>query len=93
MRSIKSGLKMSIGKGNLTRVELEATLHEVEFCVNSRPLTFVGDEVTDLIPLTPARFPIGCSHMMEKERVIVDPTTPPNREDLLERLEVWGLLM
>ena len=93
VRSIKSGLKKSIGKGNLTRVELETTLHEVESCINSRPLTFVGDEVTDLIPLTPARFLIGRSHMMEKERVSRDPTTPPSRADLLERLEVRGLLI
>ena len=40
----------------LTRDELETTLHEVEACINSRPLTFVGDEIDAGKPLTPSYF-------------------------------------
>ena len=59
IRSKKSSLKRSLGSRSLTRSELETVLHEVEACINSRPLTFVGDEVSDLKPLTPAHFLIG----------------------------------
>ena len=58
---VKSLLKRSIGKGSLTRVELETTLHEVEACVNSRPLAFVGDELDSGHPLSPSHFLIGRS--------------------------------
>jgi len=91
VRTIKSGLRKSIGTRTLTRVELETTLHEVESCVNSRPLTFVGDELTDLVPHTPARFLIGTAHMFEREESFPDPQI--SREDLLERLETRGLLL
>ncbi len=36
-------LTKSVGSKSLTRIELETSLHEVECCVNSRPLTFTGD--------------------------------------------------
>ena len=32
---------------------------EIEASVNSRPLTFVGDEVDSTAPLTPAHFLVG----------------------------------
>ena len=43
----------------ISRVELETVLHEVEACVNSRPLTFVGDAVDAREPLTPAHLLLG----------------------------------
>ena len=57
--SVKSALKKSVGKRSLTRVELETTLHEVEACINSRPLTFVGDELDSGAPFTPSLFLLG----------------------------------
>ena len=51
IKSVKSSLKRSLGRRSLTRVELETTLHEIESCVNSRPLTFVGDELDYGSPL------------------------------------------
>ena len=59
VRSVKGSLKKSLGVRCLTRSELETTLHEVEACINSRPLTFVGDEVDSINPLTPSHFLIG----------------------------------
>ena len=35
------------------RAELETTLHEIEACINSRPLTFVSDDPDQEKPLTP----------------------------------------
>ncbi|XP_066940953.1 uncharacterized protein [Macrobrachium rosenbergii] len=42
VRSVKSALKKTMGVKCLSRCELETTLHVVEACINSRPLTFVG---------------------------------------------------
>ncbi|KAK3889712.1 hypothetical protein Pcinc_006278 [Petrolisthes cinctipes] len=39
--------------------ELETTLHEIEAYINSRPLTYVGDEHDSALPLTPSHFLIG----------------------------------
>ena len=59
IRSIKSSLKKTFGRHSLTRTELETTLHEVESCVNSRPLTYVSDEADAESPFTPAHFLLG----------------------------------
>ena len=57
--SVKSGLRRSIGKRSLTHIELETNLFEIEACINSRPLTFVGDDLDSSAPLTPSHFLIG----------------------------------
>jgi hypothetical protein len=59
VRSVKSRLKKTVGKGCLSRKALETTLLEVEATVNSRPLTFVGDTLDTLSPMTPSHFLIG----------------------------------
>ena len=59
MRPVKAALKKSCGSQSLTRVELETCLHEAEACLNSRPLTFVGDDPEASDALTPAHFLIG----------------------------------
>ena len=42
------------------QAELETTLHQVEYIVNSRPLTVVHDvELNDVEPLTPNHFLLG----------------------------------
>ena len=56
---VKSALRKSLGGSSLTRTELETTLHEIEACVNSRPLTFVGDTLDTPQPLTPSHLLIG----------------------------------
>ena len=61
VKSVKSSLKKTLCKAKLSRVELETTIHEVEACVNSRPLTYVSDDVTQREPLTPAHFLLGHS--------------------------------
>ena len=38
---------------------METTVHEIEACINSRPLTFASGEIEHGNPLTPAHFLIG----------------------------------
>ena len=52
----------------LTRGELETSIHEVEACINSRPLTFVSDDVKGLNPLTPSHFLLGRSSVLHSEK-------------------------
>ena len=58
-RSVKSALRKTVGGNCLTRAELETTLHEIEACINSRPLTFVSDDPDQEKPLTPSHFLLG----------------------------------
>ena len=59
VRSVKSALRKTVGGNCLTRAELETTLHEIEACINSRPLTFVSDDPDQEKPLTPSHFLLG----------------------------------
>lgn len=61
VRSVKSGLKKSLGIRLVSRVELDTSLQEIEACVNSRPLTYVSDTG---FPITPSHFLIGRSSPM-----------------------------
>jgi len=73
VRSVKSGLRKSLGRRCLTRSELETVLLEVEACINSRPLTFVSDDIDGTQPLTPSHFLIGKGAGFQA-RVIEDPS-------------------
>lgn len=83
VRSVKGALKKSVGKRCLVRAELETVLHEVEGCVNSRPLTFLSDEACEASPLTPSHFLIGKSNIYEPD----EPIQPVSgtHEDLVQR--------
>ena len=83
-RPIKAALKKTLVLSVCTRTELETCLHEVEACVNSRPLTFVGENITDDAPLTPAHFLIGRNPFLPA-RV---ENTQTNSTDLLNRKQV-----
>ncbi len=61
VKSVKLSLKKSLGLGSQTRAELECTLHQIEACINSRPLTAVHDDVQNVEPLTPLHFLFGRS--------------------------------
>ena len=86
VRNVKSALRKSLGRKSLTRVEFETCLHEVEACVNSRPLTYQDSEADSPAALTPSHFLIGRSSGM------VPADEPGESElrqpDLRERLEV-----
>ena len=72
VRSIKTCLKKTLGKTSLNYPELETVLIEVEATLNSRPLTYLYNDVDEPSPLTPGHFLMG-------KRVISLPTSnkPP----------------
>ncbi|XP_064625963.1 uncharacterized protein LOC135486793 [Lineus longissimus] len=95
VRSVKSGLRKSLGTASLTRTELETLLHEIEACINSRPLTFTGDTIDSPDPLTPSHFLIGRgSHFQPEEglssddREVVPPVTSVDLQDRLALQEL-----
>ena len=59
IRSVKTSLRKSVGRSLLTRTELETVIHEVESCINSRPLTFVSSDLDSNTILTPSHFLLG----------------------------------
>lgn len=56
IKNMKISLKKTLGARCLEKVELETALVEVEASLNSRPLTFVGDDLENGHPLTPSHF-------------------------------------
>lgn len=59
IQTVKNGLKFALGKTLVSFDELRTVLLEVESCVNLRPLTYISDDVSDLLTLTPAHFLIN----------------------------------
>ena len=59
VRSVKEVLHGILKEHVLTDPQLNTVLTEVESIVNSRPLTHVSDDVTDLEPLTPNHLLLG----------------------------------
>ena len=56
MRTMKSSLKV-LGKSRLTFEEMETAVAEVEMMINSRPLTYIQDDVHEI--LTPSHLMLG----------------------------------
>ena len=59
VKSVKYHLKRVIGDQRLTFEELSTLVSQIEACLNSRPLTPISSDPTDLNPLTPGHFLIG----------------------------------
>ncbi|GFV00760.1 integrase catalytic domain-containing protein [Trichonephila clavipes] len=55
-RTCEEYLRKTLGKTSLNYEELYTVLCDCESLINSRPLTYVADDVEDLEPLTPAMF-------------------------------------
>jgi hypothetical protein len=53
---MKQLLRKCLGNSSLTYEEFQTVLCDCESVVNSRPLTYISNDVNDLIPLTPAMF-------------------------------------
>lgn len=56
VKSVKDPLKKVLGRALLTFEELATILTEIEYVVNSRPLTYVNDSFSEPNPLTPLDF-------------------------------------
>lgn len=59
VKSMKYHLKRIIGDSTLTYEELTTLLHQIEACLNSRPLCPLSNDVNDIIALTPGHFLVG----------------------------------
>ncbi|XP_060808980.1 uncharacterized protein LOC132903800 [Amyelois transitella] len=59
VKSTKYHLHRVLGNCNLTYEELYTTLTQIEAVLNSRPITPLSSDPTDLSPLTPGHFLIG----------------------------------
>lgn len=70
VRTVKASLKKCLGSRCLSRTELETVLLEIESCVNSRPITFVGDCVDAVEPLTPSQFLHGVGRAPEPVKIL-----------------------
>ena len=81
--SVKSALRKTLGRQHLCRRELETVLHEVESCINWRPITFVGDELDSGTVLTPAQFLLGRGSPSAKGAQL---ESPSDKDQLLQLL-------
>ena len=59
VKSVKVPLKKVLGNALLSSTELYTILTDIEAMINSRPLTYVGDDTRDPEPITPAHLAIG----------------------------------
>ena len=59
IRSVKKCLRKVLARASLNFEEMCKVLREVEAILNSRPPTFVHNELDEPPPLTPAHFHVG----------------------------------
>lgn len=78
---MKLYLKRTIGDACLTVAEMTTVLTQIEAILNSRSLTPLSDDPTDLRALTPGHFLIG-------ENIMAYPE-PDLREVALNKLSRW----
>lgn len=81
VKSMKHHLRRVIGRQVFTFEQLMTLLVRIEACLNSRPLSALSDDPTDLVSLTPGHFLIG------------EPLVRPLGEDFqhipTNRLKIW----
>lgn len=59
IKSTKYHIKRVIGDSTLTYEEMSTLLAQIEACLNSRPLSVVGNDPEEARPLTPGHFLVG----------------------------------
>lgn len=91
VKSMKNLIGRVLGESHLTYEELNTILTRVEACLNSRPLTEMSSDPSDLTYLTPAHFLIGESLMAVPERD--ESTIPANRLDRWRRVRQYTQIL
>ncbi|KAL1282334.1 hypothetical protein QQF64_001137 [Cirrhinus molitorella] len=76
-----------MGRASLSYEELTSLLTEIEATINSRPLTFVYNDLQEPQPLTPAHFLVGkrLTTLPPKPLCATGQITNANREELTRR--------
>ncbi|GBM64459.1 hypothetical protein AVEN_194222-1 [Araneus ventricosus] len=59
VRTVKTALRKTLGNSCLTVEQLLTVLIEIEGMINSRPITYVGNDTEEPTALTPAHFLLG----------------------------------
>ncbi|XP_049882518.1 uncharacterized protein LOC126378330 [Pectinophora gossypiella] len=85
VKSAKYHLTRIIGNNHLTYEELSTLFVQVEAILNSRPLTPLSSDPTDLYPLTPGHFLIGRPLTSLPSPALLD--VNPNRLNCYQRIE------
>lgn len=83
VKSVKFHLRRVLGDTLLTYEELSTLLIQIEAILNSRPLSALSDDPSDLLALTPGHFLVGSGLTIVPESSLQD--VPMNR---LSRLQV-----
>ena len=74
VRSVKTSLRACIGQALVTKDELQLFLAGVESQINSRPLTALSNDPTDMAPLTPAHLLLGRGLLAVPDYITKDDT-------------------
>lgn len=82
VRSTKTTLKKILGKAALTYTEMETMLIETEGVINSRPITYVFNEIGEPIPLTPSHLLIGKRVTSLPPQKVQTQNVPTTREEI-----------
>ncbi|XP_062540956.1 uncharacterized protein LOC134208994 [Armigeres subalbatus] len=77
VKSTKFHLRRIVGKAQLNKEQFETVLAEIEACLNSRPITPLSMDPSDLQALTPSHFIIGRPMNAMPEPDLT--AAPPNR--------------
>ncbi|XP_076384582.1 uncharacterized protein LOC143263683 [Megalopta genalis] len=85
VRSFKHHFKRVVGVELLTFENLNTLIIDIEAILNSRPLTPISSDPTDLLALTPGHFLIGEAITSLRERDLKD--TPTNRLSQWQRIQ------
>ncbi|XP_059047666.1 uncharacterized protein LOC131843089 [Achroia grisella] len=80
----KTNIIKIIGDSKLTFEEMTTLLHQIEACLNSRPICLLNDYPDDLAPLTPGHFLVG-------EPLISIPEKNDEDEKCISPLNRWRL--
>ncbi|XP_028412339.1 uncharacterized protein LOC114535156 [Dendronephthya gigantea] len=84
-RSLKEPLRKILGKALLTYTEMYTVLTDIEAVINSRPLTFIGDDIKDGQTITPAHLALGRSLKAIPDVTIGSSPIPPVSSRFLYR--------
>lgn len=83
VKLIKFHLKRVLGNTTLTYEEMSTVTAQIEACVNSRPISHISDDPSDITPLTPGHFLIGEAPITVPEETYLQTNT--------NRLSRWQL--